>query len=446
MDSGVDVSAADIVESAETSLPELSARAQEIARLLSSIESSDQEIWSLFLEPGTDFKNLRGAARTITTSTTGSNKAYIVIKKIAQYHSAGQLLHGQDQRVVKNRNFTIEVTGFINSVAGGKKTYEAGDRALGPLKKILDHAAITLVRLEALKTNFSFSDEHPDEYSAEAVTKYYEEALRSITDQVDDGDLLGLARQKADTDTRSMFEQFQAEKFVEEVIGTCKSYLVGLHSEGNTKTLSGLKEGFAEESLKFEEMEPPSPPPGQIPAEMLMPTGYGDIFDTAYKYLASQSWALLSPAHKPEEVMEKLKTTMREILVGSLEFEAENRRHQEKPSFALSVVSLEKVSENPNLREYYVRVDDKGQLATVDGYEDGSFVDLFEMREYKPSRVHAAAKKKADAEGTEELQTGRKYLFTVGRTNTLFCGSPSELINGCVRSDEGGPMVFPVFK
>ena len=139
-----------------------------------------------------------------------------------------------------------------------------------------------------------------------------------------------------------------------------------------------------------------------------MPTGYGDIFDTAYKYLASQSWALLSPAHKPEEVMEKLKTTMREILVGSLEFEAENRRHQEKPSFALSVVSLEKVSENPNLREYYVRVDDKGQLATVDGYEDGSFVDLFEMREYKPSRVHAAAKKKADAEGTEELQTGKE--------------------------------------
>ncbi len=125
------MSAADIVESAETSLPELSARAQEIARLLSSIESSDQEIWSLFLEPGTDFKNLRGAARTITTSTTGSNKAYIVIKKIAQYHSAGQLLHGQDQRVVKNRNFTIEVTGFINSVAGGKKTYEAGGPSIG---------------------------------------------------------------------------------------------------------------------------------------------------------------------------------------------------------------------------------------------------------------------------------------------------------------------------
>ena len=182
VDSGVDVSAADIVESAETSLPELSARAQEIVRLLSSIESSDQEIWSLFLEPGTDFKNLSTAARTITTSTTGSNKAYSVIKKIAQYHSAGQLLHGQDQRVVKNRNFTIEVTGFMNTVASGNKTFEAGDRALGPLKKILDHAAVTLVRLEALKTNFSFSDEHPDEYSAEGVTKYYEEALRSITD------------------------------------------------------------------------------------------------------------------------------------------------------------------------------------------------------------------------------------------------------------------------
>jgi hypothetical protein len=110
------------------------------------------------------------------------------------------------------------------------------------------------------------------------------------------------------------------------------------------------------------------------------------------------------------------------------------------------VVSLERVAENPNLREFYVRVDENGSLLTVDGFEDGSFLDLFEMREYKPSRVHAAAKKKAEAEGTEVLQTGRKYLFTVGRTNELFCDSPSELLNGCVRADGGGPKVFKVFK
>ncbi len=446
VDSGVDVSASDMVESGETSLPELSDRVQEIARLLSSIESAEQEIWSVYLEPGKDFKNLRTMARTITTSTTGSNNAYSAIKKIAQYHTVGQLLHGQDQRVSKGRNFTIDVTSFINGVANSNKTFDAGDRALGALKKILDHAAVTLVRLEALKTNHNFSEEHPDDYSPEAVTKYYEEALRSITDQINDGDLLGLGRQKADTDTRKLFAHFLAERFVEELMRLCREYIVDLHAEGHTKTLAGLKEAFAGTPLNFEDMEPPTEPPDQIPAETLSASGFGDVFDAAYTYLASQAWDMLSPVHQPDEVMAKIRTMLREVLVGSLVFEGENRRHTEKPSVTLAVVSLEKVAENPNLREFYVRVSENGNLMTVDGFEDGSFSDLFEMREYKPSRVHAAAKKKAEAEGTEVLQTGRKYLFTVGRTNKLFCASPSELLNGCIRADGGGPKVFKVFR
>ena len=78
----------------------------------------------------------------------------------------------------------------------------------------------------------------------------------------------------------------------------------------------------------------------------------------------------------------------------------------------------------------------------VDGYEDGSYVDLFELREYKPSRMRAKEK----TEGAEEdLQTGRKYMYTVGRTNRLFGESPSDVINGCVRGDDGTPKVFPVF-
>ena len=446
VDSGVDVSVADIAESEETSLPELSDRVHEIARLLSSIESAEQEIWSVYLEPGKDFKNLRTMARTVTTSTTGSNKAYSAIKKIAQYHSVGQLLHGQDQKVAKGRNFTIDATSFINSVANSSKTFEAGDRALGALKKILDHAAVTLVRLEALRTNYNFAQEHPDEYSPEAVTKYYEEALRSITDPVNDGDLLGLSRQKADTDTRQLFAQFLVEKFVEQLISVCREYMVDLHTAGHTKTLAGLKEQFAGNPLEFEDMEPPTEPPEQIPAEKLVASGFGDVFDASYKYLATEAWNMLSPVHQPDEVMGTVRTMLRDVLVGSLVFEGQNRRHQEKPSAALFVVSLEKVSENPNLREFYVRVDENGRLLTVDGFEDGSFVDLFQMREYTPSRVHAAAKKKAEAEGTEELQTGRKYLCTVGRTNQLFCASPSELLNGCIRADGGGPKVFKVFR
>ncbi len=446
VDSGVEVSASDIAESQETSLPELSDRVHEIARLLSSIEAAEQEIWRVYFEPGKDFQNLRAMARTIATSSTGSNKAYSAIKKIAQYHSVGQLLHGQDQKIAKGRNFTIDVTSFINNVAKGNKNFEAGDRVLGALKKNLDHAAVTLVRLEALRTNYNFSHEHPDEYSPEAATKYYEEALRSITDQIDDENLLGLGRQKADSDTQTMFAQFLAEKFVEQLIGVCREYMVGLHTEGYTKTLEGLKEALAGTPLEFEDMEPPTEPPSEIPAEKLTASGFGDVFDAAYKYLAPEVWNMLSPVHQPDDVMGKVRTMLRDVLVGSLVFEGQNRRHQEKPSAPLSVVSLEKVSENQNLREFYVRVDQNGQLLPVDGFEDGSFVDLFQMREYTPSRVHAAAKKKAEAEGTEELQTGRKYLCTVGRTNRLFCASPSELLNGCVRADGGGPKVFKVFK
>ena len=446
VDSGVAVSASDVVESGETSLPQLSDRVHEVAGLLSSIESAEQEIWSVYLEPGKDFKNLRTMARTITTSTTGSNKAYSAIKKIAQYHAVGQLLHGQEQRVSKGHNFSIDVTSFINGVANSHKTFEAGDRALGALKKILDHAAVTLVRLEALRTNYNFAEEHPDEYSPEAVTKYYEEALCSITDQINDGDLLGLGRQKADKDTRKLFAHFLAEKFVEELMRVCREYIVDLHTEEHTKTLAGLKEAFAGTPLNFEDMEPPTEPPDQIPAEKLVASGFGDIFDAANTYLATEAWSILSPVHQPDEVILKIRTMLREVLLGSLVFEGENRRHTEKPSVTLAVVSLEKVSENPNLREFYVRVSKNGSLLTVDSFDDGSFLDLFEMREYKPSRVHAAAKKKAEAEGTEVLQTGRKYLFTVGRTNKLFCASPSELLNGCVRADGGGPKVFKVFK
>ena len=67
------------------------------------------------------------------------------------------------------------------------------------------------------------------------------------------------------------------------------------------------------------------------------------------------------------------------------------------------------------------------------------------MREYKPSRVHAAAKKQKETDGTEELQTGRKYLFSIGRTDKLFGETPNELINGCIRAEGGGPKAFNVF-
>ena len=97
------------------------------------------------------------------------------------------------------------------------------------------------------------------------------------------------------------------------------------------------------------------------------------------------------------------------------------------------------------MKEYYVRVRSSGAIAFLEHFEDGKHVDLFEMREYKPSRVHAAAQKEKDEDGTEELLTGRKYLFTIGRTKKLFSDTPNDLINGCIRDEGGRPKVFNIF-
>ena len=86
-----------------------------------------------------------------------------------------------------------------------------------------------------------------------------------------------------------------------------------------------------------------------------------------------------------------------------------------------------------------------GKILYLEDFEDGSYVDLFELREYKPSRVHNAAKKQADKGEAEELMTGRKYLCTAGRTDRLFEENPSDLLNCCIRAEGGGPKVFQVF-
>ena len=124
-------------------------------------------------------------------------------------------------------------------------------------------------------------------------------------------------------------------------------------------------------------------------------------------------------------------------------FQPEKRRHQENPGLALGVVSLDKVTGNTNLKELYVRVGDDGHVRYVDVFRDGSYVDLFELREYKPVRMSQAQKKKADAGGDAPLQPGRKYLYSVGRTNQLFGEIPADVVNGCIRGDDGGVKLFP---
>ncbi len=123
-----------------------------------------------------------------------------------------------------------------------------------PLKCILDNTAATMVRLEALKTNFNFSLEHPESYTCEGVTLYYEEALHALTDLAD-GETCGAARYKADADTDALLAVFYSEQFVEKLLQTVRAYTVVFRDSGRVNSLSDLKAACGEKTIEFGDVE-----------------------------------------------------------------------------------------------------------------------------------------------------------------------------------------------
>ena len=88
--------------------------------------------------------------------------------------------------------------------------------------------------------------------------------------------------------------------------------------------------------------------------------------------------------------------------------------------------------------------DADGELLYIEGYEDGSYIDLLELREYTDVRIQAV--NEGSEFGAEPLQSGKKYLFTVGRTQNFFAADPSATIASCVRNEEDEIRIFPIFR
>lgn len=439
---GVEIDATDYVDAADVTFNEFSERVHQVCAQLAGVEKADQSVWALFVDPAASVGNLSALARTLSMEGTDSFKAYAVIKMVSQYLQLKNLLSISDQILKKDRNFMIEVTQMLNYVNNANKTLQPDSRQLVPLGKTLDHAAATLVRLEALRINYKFGHEYADGYTKDSVTVYYEEALRSLTD-LTDRDLLATARQQADADTMQMLKIFEAARFVDVVKSTVRDYVKELIDAGQGKSAAAVSAHTIASGLEFEDAEKTETE--AIPPDFLKPSDLGEAYDAVCAHVCTVSWSYMTSVHQPEKAMDDIRALVRELMVGAATFQAEKKRHQEKPAVAFAVVSLDKVSGNGNLKDLYVRLKEDGEINFVDDYEDGSFVDLFELREYKPARLATAAKKKADAEGTEALQTGRKYLYTLGRTNKLFGDAPADIINSCVRDENGGPKVFVSF-
>ncbi len=438
----VTVEPTDFVDAADVTFGEFSERVKQVCKGLATVESADQIVWSLFVDPAAAIGDVPALARALTRENTPTFKAYTNIRMAAQFMSLKNLLSTSDQALKKERNFTVELNQLLNYVGNSTRELQPDTRQLFPLGRVLDHAASALVRLEALRVNVSFAETHGDQYTREAVIVYYEEALRQITDETD-RDVLNLARERADADSATMLASHEAQEFVATLMQTSRSFATELVTDGHAASEEQLLAALAANPLTFEGAEKTEA--GDLPVGLLKPSDLGAIYDETAKHVCGQVWSVLSSVHQPEKVVPELLDMLREVMMASFRFKPEKRRHQDNARLALSVVSLDKVAGNSNLKDLYVRVTDDGQMYYVEDYEDGSFVDLFELREYKPARLASAAKKEADANDTEALQTGRKYLCTVGRTNRLIGEMPADVINGCVRDDAGATKVFPAF-
>lgn len=438
----VDVDPTDFVDVADVSFPEFSERVHQVCRQLATVEKLDQVVWSLFIEPTAAISDVQGMARTLDKEETDAFKAYGVIRMVAQFQGLKNLLAIPDKVLKKDRNFRLEVTQMLNTVNNSNRELQPEARQLAPLAKVLDHAAGTLVRLEALRVNTKMGETHAEQYTRETATVYFEEALRQVTD-LTDRDMLAQVRARADADTVAMLGTFSAAQFVKDALARCREYVKAMVDEGGTESPAGVASYVESQPLTFGDTEA-NPEAGEIPADVLAPSDLGETFDTAAKYVCQRVWSMMAADHQPEKVIPEIIGMMRELMVSSFRFEPVRRRHQDNARLSLNVVSLDTLVGNSNLKDLYVRVSDDGQVHYVEDFEDGTYVDLFELREYKPQRLASAAKKKAEAEDTEMLQTGRKYLCTVGRTNKLFGTSPSEVINNCYRED-GETKIFPAF-
>ena len=83
----------------------------------------------------------------------------------------------------------------------------------------------------------------------------------------------------------------------------------------------------------------------------------------------------------------------------------------------ITVASLAKLTGNADVHQLYVRVGTDGKVLYVEGYEDGTYADLMELRDY--SRV-------------------RMQTFNEGE-------GASAILAGCVRHDDGEIKFFPSF-
>ncbi len=441
-DNGVDP--ADVVAVKKANKSQFSDGVRQIASTLATIEKADQVVWTLFLDPGAVVKDLQTQARTLVSLGTGATQAYQAIKDVAQFLPLKQLVAVREQ-VVQKGNFITKVTPFINTLTRTNKPLEPTDRLVSALPEILDNASAALLRLEVLRFSHTFSREQKEGYTRQSVIDYSEKALLALTNMTD-REVLGKARARADADAVTLIEIYAAERFAEHLVETCREYAEQLISGGGIKTVDQARAALAEAPLAIEGAEREEARLQEYPEEFKKESGCGKTYDAVCQFILKEAWASMRPVHRPDRVLNRLRGILREELMSIIAFKPETKRHVENAEIPLLVVGLDKVTSNTAFVNYFVRVREDGNIVYLAGYDDGSYVDLYELREYKDMQMFSEMQDKKKKKQAEMLQPGHKYLFTVARINRLAGTTNGELLSTAVLNDKGNPKIFPTFE
>ena len=422
---------------------DLSMRVNLIGQLLGGIEQQDPRVWNLYAEPTADVEELCDLAEALLTEESGTERAYAALRVVAQQQQLKSLLSLPPDKRLKEKRFDLEAAAFINTVSSSRRSFESDSRQLVPLPKVLDHAAASLVRLEALRSSVKLARTSPEGFSAAAATELYESVLSNVTYQAD-REIIEAVRQKADADIRALVELLEGEARIEHIVTCCEEYLDKLEEGDHMASADALAAVFGSQPLQFEGVDP-SNGRGSPPERFTAESGLGEIVNATREYVSAKVWQVLDPERQPEQVMQRVEELIRKRLCHRAKLPVWKERHEKNPKVALSVVSLEKLTGNAELGHLFVRLSVEGSLLFVEDFENGEYIDLFELRKNERKQMHAQARRRAQSSDSGELQAGAKYLHSLGRTSKPFGSSLAEVMSACILTDEGEPRLYPIF-
>ena len=392
-----------------------------VATGLTAVRELDERVWLLFAEAEHELEDPRSLAQDLATAESVAEAAGKALRAAASQQRVRGVLELQPDRRLNERRFDLEADAWLNTIANYRRSYDPDSRQLISLPNVLDHAAGALVRIEALRAAVELvaEAEIPENVLLEDVSQRYEWLLSEIT-YLANGDIIAAARERADADAATV-----------------------LVAGGACESVDAFTSAAEETSLDFD-------PPAQdeqstaLPDKLSDDSALGEIVDAVRVHVLRAAWAVLRSPHRPEETATQLDVDLRRVLRAYARITPRRERHQRNPRVALPVASLERLTGKAEMAQFFVRLSTDGKLLFLEDYEDGSYIDVFELRENQKRQMHARAKERASESRTGELQTGSSYLHTVGRSNDPF-GTERDMLAACVVDDDGEITIFDPF-